>query len=339
MKAAIYVGPKNIVTSEVDKPEIGEKDILMRVKSCGICGSDLHMYAEGIFAEVLCRSTPQGGIPGHEFSGEIVEVGSKVKDLAVGDRVAGMGNGGMAEFAPISPARSNLNVYKLPDEVSYAEAATLEPLANSLHAVNLGKPKKGETVVVFGAGIIGLGVIQVLRALDPGLEKIIAVDVSDKRLETAIRFGADDVINAATDDLLVKAFEVAGTVDAVRPIPMPTPKIDLIFDCVGYIKARPEPAVIQQSLIISKVGGRIVVHGAFEEAVPIEFMFIVGKHLQIQGSYGCIPSEILEALDMMKTKKVERESIISHTFPLDQADEAFQLQLSVKESVKVFINP
>ena len=113
MKAAIYHAPLDITTEAVEKPSIGSADILIKVRSCGICGSDLHMYKLGLFTEMLCLPSEVGMIPGHEFSGDIVEVGDQVEGLEVGDRVVAYTFGGMAEFVPVRPAFSGLNVYRI----------------------------------------------------------------------------------------------------------------------------------------------------------------------------------------------------------------------------------
>ena len=340
MKAAIYRGPLDIKTEATNKPSIGPEDILVRVRSCGICGSDLHMYKLGLFTEMLCLPSESGMIPGHEFSGDVAEVGDQVEGLKVGDRVAAYTFGGMAEFVPVRPAIAGLNVYKIPEEVSYMEAATLEPLANSIHAVLKGNPAEGETAMVFGAGIIGLGVIQCLRALDLNMDKIIAVDVSDRRLEIAGELGADATINASVEDPVGRAAEIAGTVPFMLSTDITLPAVDIIYDCVGYIKDRPEPPVLQQAMNIVRAGsGRIVVHGVFEAPLTLDLSSLVGKQIQVIGSYGATPEETMTGIELMRTKKVDRGRIISHEFPLDQAKEAFETQAGVANSVKVLINP
>ncbi len=340
MKAAIYHSPLNITTESVDKPTIGPEGILIRVRACGICGSDLHMYKLGLFTPQLCRQSDGGQIPGHEFSGDIVEVGDQVQNLAVGDRVVAYAMGGMAEYVPVTPAWPGGNVYKIPDSVSYKTAATLEPLANSVHAVMKGSPGKDETAIVFGAGIIGLGVVQCLKALDLGIKMVIAVDVSDKRLEMARTLGADDTINAATDNVLEKALDIAGSVPMAMMPGISMPAVDIAYDCVGLIKDRPEPPVLQQAInIVRPQTGRVVVHGVFEAPVTLEMSAFVGKQIRIIGSFGATPEGTLRAIELLETKAVDREIIISHEFPLDQAKEAFDTQVSVETSVKVVINP
>ena len=340
MKAAIFHSPRNVTTETVKKPVIGPSDILIKVSSCCICGSDLHMYKLGLFADHICRVSEAGRIPGHEYSGVVVEVGSEVKDIDVGDRVVAYTSGGMAEYVPVSPALSGMNVYKIPDEISDKEAATLEPLANSVHAVYKGIPVKGENAVVFGVGIIGLGVIQVLKALNFGLNKIIAVDVSDKRLEMAQRSGADALINAGRDDLFSKTMELLGGEELLIMPNMEFPKADIVYDCVGYIQDRPEPPVLEQAILLARpLKGRIVAHGIFEAPLTLDFSILVAKQVQIIGSYGGWPEDSIKAIELMRSKRVDREGLISHEFPLDQAAEAFETSCTVENSIKVVINP
>jgi len=339
MQAAIFHSPRNISTESVEEPEIGSSDILIKVRSCCICGSDLHMYKLGLFTEVICRNSGEGLIPGHEFSGDVVKVGSDVQGLSKGDRVVAFTSGGMADYVPVSPAYAGMNVHKIPDEISYEAAATLEPLANSVHAALKGNPKNGECAMVFGAGIIGLGVIQVLRALDLDM-KIIAVDVSDKRLEMAQKIGADSVINVAKEDLFPQAVKFAGSEEMAMAPGVPMPKVDISYDCVGYAKDRPEAPVLEQALMVTRAQtGRIVAHGVFEGPLTMDFQMLVAKQVQIIGSFGMTPEETRQGLQMMLDKKIDRELLISHQFTLDQVSEAFETQATVENSIKVLINP
>jgi len=340
MKAAIFHSPGNITTEAADKPLIGPSDILVKVESCCICGSDLHMYKLGLFVDNLCRISNAGPIPGHEFSGVVAEVGSKVKGLSKGDRVAAFANGGMAEYVPIRPAFSGMNVFKIPAEISFNEAATLEPLANSIHAAKKGRPAEGENAVVFGAGIIGLGVIQALKILDFGLNRIVAVDVSDKRLEMAACVGADDLVNAGRDDVYARVQALLGVDENFGRPEIRFPKADIVYDCVGYIQDRPEPPVLQQAIMIARPRtGRIVVHGVFEAPLTLDFSIPVFKQLQIIGSFAMEPSDTIEAIELMRSKKVDREALISHEFSLDKTSEAFEMSCTVENSIKVLIRP
>jgi len=339
MKAAVFYGPRDIRTEEVEKPGIEDNEILVKVKACGICGSDLHMYKLGLFSELLCRQLKKGGIPGHEFSGEVAKVGKKVRRLKEGDRVAAIYNGGMAEFTPV-PVFQGFNVHTLLPEVSYEEAATLEPLANSVHAALRANPSKGENAVIFGAGAIGLGIIQYLKALEVGLNKLIVVDISDYRLKVAKQLGADEVINASVDVPNEKILEFVGSVPLMFLPTITTPAVDIVYDCVGYIKEHPGTPVIQQAInMVRELRGRVLVHGMFEENVNLDLLPMVGKQVNVIGSFGFTPSDIKQALELIQSKKIDRSKIISHELPLDQAKEGFETQCNVNESVKVLIKP
>lgn len=339
MRAAVFYGPRDVRMEEVELPKINENEILVKVKACGICGSDLHMYKLGLFSDTLCRQLKKGGIPGHELSGEVVKVGRKVRRIKEGDRVAAMSNGGMAEYIPV-PVFSGLTVYKLPPEVSYEEAATLEPLANSIHATLRANPSKGENVAIFGVGTIGLGIIQCLKALELGLNKIIAVDISDYRLKLAKQLGADGVINANVNDPNEKIVDFVGSIPLTIAPTIANPRVDVAYDCVGYIKEHPGIPVIQQAInMVRDFKGRVLVHGLFEENVSLDLLPMVGKQINIIGSFGALPLEIKQALELIRTKKIDRSKIISHEFPLDRAKEAFETQCKINESIKVLIKP
>ena len=165
MQAAVYHGPRDIRVEDIPTPTIAEDEVLVRVRACGICGSDLHMYRLGMF-EALGRPVANGRVMGHELSGDVVAVGARVNEFRVGDRLTGVGLGGFAEYVAV-PINER-GPYILPDNVSFDEGATLEPLATSLHGVGLGNPQPGETVVILGAGIIGLGCLGLPRGSEQG---------------------------------------------------------------------------------------------------------------------------------------------------------------------------
>ena len=340
MKAAIFHKPFNLTTEDVEMPASKDDEILLNIKACGICGSDLHMYKLDLYTEKLCKRTSKGLVPGHEFAGDVIKVGKNVQDFQIGDRVVAMfSGGGFAEYNSVK-VFPGFNVHKIPPEMSYEEAATLEPLANSLHATLKGRPAAGENAVVFGAGIIGLGIVQCLKALDIELNKIIVVDVSDERLEMAKKLGADEAINAVKTDTDGKIREIVGWSPLMVYPDESTAHVDLVYDRVGYIKERSEPPVLQQAInMLKEYTGRVVVHGLFEETVPLDLSYLVVKQVDILGSFGFLPNEIVQALEMMETGKVDRRQIITHTFPLDQAKEAFDMQCDVDNSVKVIIKP
>ncbi|GAI94255.1 unnamed protein product, partial [marine sediment metagenome] len=170
----------------------------------------------------------------------------------------------MAEYVPVPFIPPTLeqasNIIQIPSEVSYEEAATLEPLSNSYHAMMKGNPSKGDNVVIFGAGAIGLGIIQCLKALEIDINKLIVIDLSDHRLNAARQLGADEIINARKKNPLSNIMKLVESV----PLPlMPTlkmPKVDVIYDCVGCMKEHKGPIVLQQAINMAIFNtGRIVV--------------------------------------------------------------------------------
>jgi len=340
MKAACYHGLRDITCEEVEEPKIIEPtDIIVKVNACGICGSDLHSYKLGLFPEISLE-TPQGRIPGHEFGGEVVEVGEEVQGIMVGDRVTGITMGGMAEYVRIGPAFLGMTVYKLPDDVSYEEAATIEPLATSLHATRKGNPANGQTVVVFGAGIIGLGIIQCLKAFEFDMKHIIAVDVSDRRLEMAKKMGATDIVNPIREDPYERAGAIAGTQPFMfMPDAGSFPTVDTVYDAVGYIVERPGVPVIQQAIRIAREGGNVVVVGVFEEPVTLDLSDLVTKQVNLFGSFAYTPDEVAECIELIRTRKVDRMALVSHEFPVEQCKDAFETQANFDGSVKVLIKP
>ena len=262
MKAAVYHGPRDIRVEQVERPEIGDHDVLVRVKACGICGSDLHMYRLGMF-EVLGRPIDgQRRIMGHELSGEIIEVGGKVSGFNVGDRITGVGQGGFAEYVPVPVTERSPHI--LPEPISFEDGATLEPLATSLHGVSLGQPAAGETVVVLGAGIIGLGCIQAIRAMVDC--RIIAVDASERRLEMAASLGADATVNLAETDSVEAVIELTGGARPVERFGVRGGNADLVIDCAGA------PTSPNQGLLMLKQQhGRLVCVALYERPADLDF--------------------------------------------------------------------
>ena len=339
MKAVVYHGPRDIKTEEVEDPKIQDDQILIEVKACGICGSDLHLYKLDLFSEGLLRPLEKGGIPGHEFSGVVKEVGSKVNGIKEGDRVVAVAFGGMAEYVPVT-VFPGFNVFQIPSEVTYEEAATLEPLSNSYHALMKGNPSKSENIVIFGAGTIGLGIIQCSKALELDMNKLIAIDFSDYRLNIAKQLGADDVINVGKIDPFVELIKHVGSSPFMSNPLIQIPNIDIIYDCAGYMKEFKDSIALQQaSNIVRPSTGRIVVHGLFEDNFPFEFNTMVVKQITIMGSYGFTPVDVQKCLELLRTKKVDQSKIISHEFSLDNAKEGFEIQCNIEESIKVLIKP
>ena len=330
MRAAVYHGPRDIRVEDIPRPSLAANEILVRVRACGICGSDLHTYRYGLF-EDLGREIEGavGRVMGHEFAGEVAELGSDVTGLQIGDRIAGIGRGAYAEYATVEVAERN--VHPLPPHVSFEEAATLEPLATSIHGVRLAAPSSGETVVVLGAGIIGLGALQVLKATTSA--RVIVVDGADRRLEMARQLGADVVVDFRTVDPVEAVIDLSGG-------PAPIPRlgyrggyVDAVLDCAGA------PSSTQQGLeMLKQEDGRLVLVALFEHPGPLDRNQIVRKHATLLGSWAWTTDDFRMGLDLLASGRVDRRALVSHEFPLDQAPEAFAFQ-ETGTPIKVVVKP
>ncbi len=325
MKAAVYHGPRDIRVEEVNKPEIGESEVLVRVHACGICGSDLHMYRLGMF-EVLGRPIDdKRRIMGHELSGEIVEVGANVTDFRVGDRITGVGQGGFAEYVPVPVTDRSPHI--LPGHISFEDEATLEPLATSLHGVGLAQPVAGETVVVLGVGIIGLGCIQAIRAMADC--RIIAVDASERRLEMAASFGADVTVNLTETDPVEAVIELTGGAKPVERFGVRGGNADVVIDCAGA------PSSPNQGLtMLKQQHGRMVFVALFERQPELDFNQVVRKHVAIHGSWTWTGDDYRQAIELVQSGRVDRNPLISHAFNLDEAPEGFAIQDQPDAAIK-----
>jgi len=243
--------------------------------------------------------------------------------------------GANAEFVRLS-APMAANLIKLVGATNQPIAAADEPRATSLHAANLGAAADGETHVVMGAGIIGLGIIQCIK--ERSNAKVIVVDLSDKRLAKAEELGADLTINARKCDVVDEILNATGSenlgvVDAVQG------NVDAIYDCAGLSKNFQGTSVLSQALSIARVNGRVVIVAVFEKDANIDVNTIMRKGLQVLGSWAWTMEEFQEAAEMIRSGRINRKPLISHTFDLEHASEAYQTQLRAEEAIKVVLTP
>ena len=337
MQAAIYKGLKQIEVADISPPQINDYQVLIDVEACGICGSDLHRFREDWQPEKGVMVYPEGPVMGHEFSGTVAAAGKSVTSAKVGDRVVGINiGGGMAQQVAVYD--SPYTLCQIPDGVSFVAAATTEPMANALRIARLSEAKDGENVVVFGVGIIGLGVIQAYRAMGTKLNKLIAVDTSDVRLEKALQVGADHVFNAKKQDVVSAITALCGKTRTV--LNEEAPKVDVVCDCVGYIKKMPGVPVLQTALdLICDRTGRIVCFGIFEGDVKLNLHNLIFKQPKLIGVMGYDPQDVSDALAMMADGRIDRASLVTHQFPLERAAEAFRAQDNYADSIKVVLLP
>jgi threonine dehydrogenase-like Zn-dependent dehydrogenase len=221
------------------------------------------------------------------------------------------------------------NLFKLPDSLNFITAATLEPMCNPMHSYHLREPKDGETVAILGAGILGLGYLQIVKAYSR--VQTIIVDVSNRRLETARKIGVDIPINAREEDAVKKIKDITGE-HLVRYQEKTAGGCDVTVDCAGLA------LTFNQSLeLLKPEGGSAVIAAVYEEKVTIDPNMVMFKYMNIFGSMGYYPSESAEALSLIAEGRVNRDLLISHTLPLSDVAEGFALQANPAESMKVII--
>ena len=335
MKAAVLYGPKDLKVVETPKPETGPAGVLVKVKAAGICGTDVHTYRNGIFKE-MSLSIDGGALIGHEFAGDVVEIGSEaeVPGIQVGDRVAAIDIGAYSEYVRVGPELLGAPlIFKIPDNVSYEEAATIEPLAVSASTVRRAQPTEKDTVLLLGAGMIGVGCIQVLKA-KYAVKQIFVADISDKRLAMAKDLGADVAINAKEENVVDKMLEMTGSASVLFNT-KPTAHVDVVIECAGV------EVTMQQALqVVKPVTGRIMAVALYEETpITIDLNDAVTKQNHIIGVFAYEEQDLGTAIEMISSGKVDRKPLITHQYPLDQAKEAFEMQVNTAESFKAVINP
>jgi len=340
LKAAVLYGVRDIRVEEVSKPEISAEEVLIKVKTAGICGTDLHFYR----GEWKVK-TPL--IPGHEFSGIIVQVGEKVKGLNVGDYVVAEPNmicnncyycrmsqrnffceelkaigvdvnGAFAEFVKIKGE----NVYKFPKTLSFEEAALIEPLACCLRGLDNVRIRRGDSVAIIGAGSIGLLLLQLVKM--SGASMVIQTDLEEEKLRLAEKLGADYIINVRRED----------PVDRIKAL-TDGYGVDVAIEAVG------SPQAITQAMKATRRGGRMNIFGVSpQDAIwKVKPFDIYSKELTITSSYRS-PFTFQRAVKIASTGRISLKALISHIYPLPEIGRAFEmLDKKIKGTVKVLIKP
>jgi 2-desacetyl-2-hydroxyethyl bacteriochlorophyllide A dehydrogenase len=320
MKVSMVTGPGQTQVVDVPKPAVGPSDVLVKIRACGICGSDAFYIAIG---GVPPR---QGHTPlGHEPAGEVVEVGTNVTGIAVGDHVvinpmaapSGIiGNGGasgaLADYLLIEDAVRGSSLEVVPDHVPFEVAALNEPMAVARHGVNRLQPKPSDKVVVFGAGPIGLGATIAFKSV--GVSHVVVADLLPARLEKALAVGADAVINSADGDVAQRLAELHGAGESVFPGKVGT---NIYFDAAGA------PAVITTALAAAKPGARLGVVAVHKQPIEVDFVNIMSNEITIVGSMG-YPDEIFEVTKDIIANWERYAVIVSHTIPFDNINEALR---------------
>jgi L-iditol 2-dehydrogenase len=333
MKVATVTGPGTAEVCDAPQPEAGPRDVLVRMRACGICGSDAFYIAIG---GVPPR---QGSMPlGHEPAGEIAAVGSEVTGIAVGDHVvinpmaapSGIiGNGGasgaLADYLLVENAVRGISLEVIPDHIPWEVAALNEPMAVARHGANRCKAKPGDKVVVFGAGPVGLGAVLAFKSL--GASHVVVADLIAARLEKALQIGADAVINSADEDVVARLIELHGDGEAMFPGKAGT---DIYLDAAGA------KSVVEVALAAAKKGATLGIVGVHKEPVPIEFTNVMSNELTIVGSMG-YPDEIFEVTRDLIANWEKYALIVSHTVPFADVSQALELASTPGAADKVVV--
>jgi L-iditol 2-dehydrogenase len=325
MLVARYYNNHDIRIEELPVPKIGPGEILVKVRASGICGTDVMEWYR-------IKKGPR--ILGHEIAGDIVE--SKSEKYQVGQRVfvshhvpcgqckyciAGdhtacdtlhQGNydpGGYSEFIRVPKINVDHGVYVLPEHVTYDEGTMIEPLACAVRGLRLINVRAGQTVLILGAGVSGLLNIQIAKL--KGV-RVVVTDINEYRLNKAREFGADEVINAG-QDINVTA--------------------DKIIICTGAYQA------VEQAFRCIDKKGTILLFAIPDRDIPVPIPDFWRKELTVTSSYGAAPVDLEEALALIQEHKVNVRDTITHKLPLRKIQQAFNIVIGAKESLKVVLEP
>ncbi|MHA2126543.1 MAG: zinc-dependent alcohol dehydrogenase [Promethearchaeota archaeon] len=322
MKGVVFEGKRKISIKEnLSKPEVKPNEVLLKVKKVGICGSGVGSYDTG-------GPFLPGKIIGHEFSGEIVELGEKVKKLKSGNRVTvnpqlpcgecyfcihnqenmcklqnySLGvteDGAMRDYIAVKAEK----VHNIPDNVSYENGATVEPLSIAVNAVQESGFKIGDNAAVIGAGPIGLMVIQVLKT--SGVNKIYAIEPVESKQKKALELGADKVFKPNSWKKIVRSTNKIGP--------------DHVYDCVGL------SSTIITSLSLIKKGGTITLIGMHSKSFEINnVLLLTTNNITIKGVYGYTQDIFKTSISLLEQGKVSGEIIVTNQIKVEEVPQMFE---------------
>lgn len=353
MQAIVCHAPLDYRLEDVPIPVAGPGEVVIKIDACGVCASDIKCYTGaplfwGDDNRKAYVETPV--IAGHEFIGEVVQLGEnaaekyglKIGDKAIAEQIVPcwdcrycltgkywlcqvhnifgfqpVVNGGMAEYMKF-PANSL--VYKVPSEISIANAAMIEPLACSIHAVQRGNIEFGDVVVIAGAGTLGLGMIGAAKLKNPGI--LIAIDLKSKRLDIAKTLGADIVLNPLETDVVQEVLDMTDG-----------------YGCDVYIEATGHPKAVEQGLHMIRKAGTFVEFSVMREPVTVDWTIIGDtKELNIHGSH-LGPNAYPLAIDFIHKGTIDVGQIVSHQIPLTEYLTAFEMVQKGEDSIKVQLVP
>ncbi|WP_158752082.1 galactitol-1-phosphate 5-dehydrogenase [Acidobacterium sp. S8] len=327
MKALLLSEYKKLEVADLPRPVPGPEEVLVGVEACGICGSDVHGY-DGTSGR---RIPPI--VMGHEAAGVVAEIGSGVSDFKVGDRVtfdstvycgacdycrSGQVNlcdnrqvvgvscgdyrrsGAFAEYVVV-PQRI---LYRLPEELSFPEAAMLEAVSVALHAVAVSEFKGGETVLVIGAGMVGLLTLQAARA--GGASRVMVADIDATRLKMAKEMGADEVLELSGAALVAEVMRLTAGKG-----------VDVALEAVGRNET------ISAAIDCVRKGGTVTLIGNISPEVTLPLQKVVTRQIRLQGT-AASSGEYPQAIELMTSGKIRVKPLISAVAPLDEGPRWFE---------------
>lgn len=339
MKSAVFYEKNKLVIEELPMPEVGADDVLIRVKACGICGTDVHIFN----GDEGAAATPAGTVLGHEFAGVVEKIGDNVKGIKVGDRVcvdpnklcnecyyckSGIGhfcedmigigttvNGGFSEYCAVPQSQ----VYKIADTTTYEMAAMTEPVACCVHGIDMCNISCGDTVAVIGGGMIGMIMLQLAKLAGSG--RLIMIEPVAEKREICKNLGADLCIDPLTEN--VKAILEENGID----------RISCVIECVGRI------STIEQAIEIAGKDSIVMMFGltAPNDALSIKPFEIFKKEIVLKASF-INPYTQKRALTLIDSGKIDVSSMIYATESLERLPEILA-DASLRAKGKFIINP
>ena len=314
-------------------PEVGPKDVVVKMKAVGICGSDLSYIKWGGIMRKPGGVTPIG----HEGAGEVLEVGSEVEGIRPGDPViinpmntpSNVGSGGpegaFVDLLLVREARLGDSILPIPEGIPYEVAAMCEPLAVAMHGVNRAQVKPGDKVVVFGCGPIGLGMV--LWLIDRGITDVVALDLAPERLDRALALGARAAFDPTKVDLKEELGKLHGT------------EICMYKPAVGtdaYIDAAGAPNILADVVNMAKYHSRMVITAAYHQSLELPAGTMLTSEMTLTTAVG-YPTEMPDVIAAMPRLKDKIQSLISHRVPFGDVLDGLKLA-GRPDSAKVMVH-
>jgi len=331
MKVAVIHGPGDLRLDDAEPPTGAAGDLVIKVAAAGICGTDLHFRNMGARFN---RPMPLG----HEFAGEVVQVGANVRSFKAGDRVAynsynspadvGRGGecGGFSSYVVLREVDGHVqSLCRVPNELSLEHAALVEPISVGAHAVNRADPKPGETVTIFGVGPIGLGAIMALRWR--GIEDIVAFDLSPLRRERAKALGARAVYDPREHPPATTLATLRGTASLFGSS---YPRTDVYIDASGA------PGLLSEIATFANKGSRIITLALQRQPVTFDGTKLMSKEISVIGSSG-YPTEFPEVMSKLASGAIDAEQLITHRFAFSDFLHAFETANDANSAAKVLL--